>query len=207
MFNQLGTTDTEPNEHDELRRDLLETAVEILQNEGPDALTMRRLADKCDTSTNMIYTIFGGKDDLLREIFDGGRFLLEERCREVPEDLPPLERLYRLGRAFRDFALDHSTIYEAIHSSATSQEFEWRTSVFSMFLETIEDCIEAGILPDHVEPFDVTSALNAAAHGAISLQLSGFYDNEEQASDHYDEILGATFDGFRVDEPTQLPPS
>ena len=55
--------------HDEaLRVRLLDAAGALLAAEGPDALSVRRIATEVDTSTTAVYSLFGGKPGLLRAL-------------------------------------------------------------------------------------------------------------------------------------------
>lgn len=206
MLDRLKEPGTDASGHEELRGRLLERAVDLLEDEGASALTMRRLAEECETTTHMIYTLFGNKAGLVEEVFELGRRLVQERCQRVPDDLPPVERLYRLGRVYHEFAREHGTLYEAVYSSDATREFGWRSDLFEYFREAVEACREAGHLGEEIEPIRVTISLLAAAHGAISLELAGFFEDEKQASDHYDAAVRAAFDGYRVEDPTELPP-
>ena len=47
-----------------LRRALLDTASRLLVKEGPQALTMRRVAAAAGCSTTVLYTVFGGKNGI-----------------------------------------------------------------------------------------------------------------------------------------------
>jgi AcrR family transcriptional regulator len=206
MFDLSETASRDLDDEKKLRKELLETTVRLLREEGPSALKMRRLADECDTSTYKIYSTIGGKTDLILEIFEVGEQFLEDRLKEVSRDLSPVARLYRLGRVYRDFALENQALYDAIHSQNAPEGLVGQSVVFDLIKEVVESCVEDGVLPEDVDPEQVTRSLCAAAHGAVSLEITGFYDsNEQKASEEYDEAIRTAFDGYRVDDPTELP--
>ena len=60
------------------RADVLEAAERLLVIEGPDALSMRRLATELGTSYQVVYTRIGGKADVVRalHVASGGSSVL-----------------------------------------------------------------------------------------------------------------------------------
>src|SRR5436189_6359913 len=93
-----------------VRRLLLDAASRLLEAEGPDALTVRRIAAAAGCSTTVLYTLFGGKagvaEGLWREGFERLRQALEQA-----EGDDPLGRLAALGRAYRANALANRPYY------------------------------------------------------------------------------------------------
>ena len=74
-------------------RAVIEAAMAILRREGIDAITMRRVAKELDTGAASLYAYVGGRDELVRLLFDevAGTVRLEapnpERWREQLRDL------------------------------------------------------------------------------------------------------------------------
>src|SRR5262249_27160835 len=95
---------------EQLRRTILDVASRLLEAEGPDALTMRRIAGQGGWSTPGLYTQFGGKsgiaDALWREGFDRLLTALEGARGDTP-----LERVASMGRAYRVTALANRPYY------------------------------------------------------------------------------------------------
>ena len=93
-----------------VRQLILDTASRLLETEGPDALTMRRIASEAGCSTSVLYTMFGGKtgvtDGLWREGFERLRQALQQA-----EGDGPLGRLAAMGRAYRANALANPAYY------------------------------------------------------------------------------------------------
>ena len=67
----------------DLREELLQRAVAVLEHEGPVALRARRVASAAGTSTGALYELFGDKTGLVRAIFYEGFRMLAERLEEV----------------------------------------------------------------------------------------------------------------------------
>src|SRR5688500_15379106 len=102
-----------PKEHDEETRTALHAAAErLVAAGGPDALSVRAVADEAGTTTRAVYSLFGSKDGLVgalaRDAFD----LLVARAGAVRETKDPTADLVRTGvKGFRRFVLDHPSLY------------------------------------------------------------------------------------------------
>ncbi len=83
MLASMTSPSERPGEAAAVRQRLLEAAALLLDEEGPDALTARRLAAAANTSTMAVYTHFGGMPALVKEIVVEG-FKTARRPRERP---------------------------------------------------------------------------------------------------------------------------
>ena len=87
-----------PKIHDEsTKMALLEAGARVLAREGPAALTTRRVADEVGASTTAVYTLFGGKGGLVREIYIEGFARLAEAFAAVERGHDPVADLRALG--------------------------------------------------------------------------------------------------------------
>lgn len=185
------------------RRELLETTAQLLADQGRSALSVRRIADRCDVSTQMIYTLFGGKSELLRSLHRHGYEKLAEYFDELPDELGPHDRLAALGRAYRQFALDHPSLYRMMTGPPSADHDRARaaadrdTRSFQMLEDCIRRCIEEGDYGDDLDPREVADIHWAMVHGAVGLEIAGFYDDPEVAASRFAMALEAVASRFR----------
>lgn len=90
------------------REAIVDAAIELLDAEGLDAVTMRRVAEALDTGPASLYQHVGGKDELLE-------LLLDRVCTEVELVPPPTdgawqEPVKRLLRSMRAALVAHRDI-------------------------------------------------------------------------------------------------
>jgi AcrR family transcriptional regulator len=91
---------------------LLCRAEEIVEAEGLDALTVRRVATAAGTTTRAVYTAFGSKDALVIALGARGFDLLRDALDAVPETADPADDLVEAGvTVFRRFATAHPTLF------------------------------------------------------------------------------------------------
>jgi AcrR family transcriptional regulator len=91
------------------REAIVDTALRVLDEEGLDGLSMRRVAEELGTGAASLYWHVGSKDGLLDLIFD--RVIGEQR---VPDPEPERwqEQLQEVARAMRATILSHRDIVE-----------------------------------------------------------------------------------------------
>jgi AcrR family transcriptional regulator len=113
-----------PKVHDEaLRVRLLDEAGRLLSDEGPAALSMRRLANDVGTSTTAVYSLYGSKSALVRAVYLEGFSRFGSRLDAVVRSDDPVVDLLNLGLAYRDSALTDPHLY-AVMFGPVIPEFE-----------------------------------------------------------------------------------
>ena len=91
---------------------LLDEAERIVETEGLEALTVRRVAAGIDTTTRAVYTAFGSKDALLVALGARGFDLLRAGIEARPVTDDPAADLAEDGVAvFRRFMLEHPALF------------------------------------------------------------------------------------------------
>ena len=174
-----------PKLHDEaLRTRLLDRAAEVLSGDGPDALSLRRLATDVGTSTTAVYSLFGGKPGLLQAIYDEAFRRFAEHLSAVEPTGDAADDLARLARAYRASALDDPHMY-AVMFGMRGRGFEPEpaaeeraakeraAATFAPLVDAVRRGIAAGRLPQD-EPVTLAAACWATAHGLVSLEIGGF---------------------------------
>jgi AcrR family transcriptional regulator len=177
-----------------VRQLLLDAASRLLEAEGPDGLTMRRIAGEVGCSTSVLYTMFGGKagvaDGLWREGFERLRQALEQA-----EGDDPLGRLAAMGRAYRANALANRAYYAVMFQhpipgfQPSAQAYAESLRSLQVLVDAVADCIQAGVFRA-ADPTHIAGVLWAAAHGAVSLELAG-YEGTVDAEARFQDLLAA----------------
>ena len=184
----------------DLRGALLDAAGELLHREGPAALTTRRLAQAAGTTTQSIYTLFGGKQAIVRAMFREGYARLEARLRRVRDTDDPLFDLRESGRAYRAAALASPNYYDVMFGHPVAEfapsagDLAASSATRALLERSVQRCIDAGLLVPGVRAPDIARWLWAAVHGLVSLELAGYLDlgPKRGPSPIYDEYLAAS---------------
>jgi AcrR family transcriptional regulator len=184
-----------------LRQALLDAASELLVSEGPGALSMRRIAAAVGCSTTVLYTLFGSKDGVAEALFREGFERFGHHLRAVPAGPDALAHLEGLGRAYRHSALAGRNYYglmfeQAIPGftpSAEARSHAWST--LQVLIDAVARCVEDGVFRGG-DPVAMAEVIWAAAHGAVSLELAGFFADAGTAAERFRAVTAAVVSSF-----------
>lgn len=185
-----------------LRKNVIDAACILLAEEGPEAVTVRRVAQKLSCSTKIIYSIFGSKDGLANEMYLDGCRLLAESFQQVPVT-SVLADLEALCWAYWEFAQLHSAYYKMMFGGALSdfkpdeQSLEGTTTALSQILQTVIHAMEQGALKEH-DPLLVVRMFWSALHGVIHLQFAGHFSDVDMAQGVYAFTLKNALVAFKT---------
>lgn len=195
--------------HGDLRRALVEGALELLHERGPAGLTLRGAARKAGVSEAAPYRHFADKEALLASVAEEGfRALSREVVRSIDGISDPLESFRAHGLAYVRFALEHPHYYrimfgpEVVDKQAFPDLLEIATGAYEALFVSITACQQAGeILGDDVEALSV--AAWSVVHGLSSLIIDGQIRDagtdgvgRERAMEVADHILTMLFTGI-----------
>jgi AcrR family transcriptional regulator len=193
-----------PKLHDEaLRIRLLDTAAALLTSEGPDALSLRRLAAEAGTSTSAVYALFGGKPGILRGLFIEAFTRFGAHLDKVTPSDDPLTDLLVLGHAYRASALADPHLYAVMFGSSVPgfepapSDYAHAEAPFAPLLDTVRRAIAAGLLAD-TNPDLIATALWANVHGLVSLELRAATARASVSpAELFDTAIRANLNGWR----------
>ncbi|MBP0725343.1 TetR/AcrR family transcriptional regulator [Bacillus sp. RG28] len=186
-----------------LRKNVIDAACLLLLEEGPESVTVRRVAQKLNCSTKIIYSLFGNKDGLVNEMYMDGCRLLAETFQQVPVTEKVLDDLVAISWAYWQFAQHHSGYYKMMFGGELSdfkpdeQSLEGTITALSRIQQTIIRAIEQGEFEDN-DPLLVVRMLWSALHGVIHLQFAGHFSNLSMAQEVYEFTLNKTLSSFKT---------
>ncbi|WP_207930662.1 TetR/AcrR family transcriptional regulator [Streptomyces hainanensis] len=160
---------------------LLTAAARLLSEEGPAALTTRRLAREVGTSTMAVYTHFGSLPDLVRAVIHEGFQRVAERLRALPATDDPVADLFEECRVTVEYARAEPHHFAVMFSGSPlaglqMSEDDLRIGSYALRIarDTVERCIAAGRFRP-AEPWLVTRHLWCQTHGLIQLERAGYF--------------------------------
>lgn len=175
---RVSTADRDPD----VPRRLIDAAAAVLADEGPAALTTRRLAREVGASTMAVYTHFGGMPALVRAVVAHGFDRLYARVDAVPLTGDTLSDLTAMAAAYRAHALEHPQLYAVMFGSTplggyrlTPQERAVGLPAFEQLVHGVRRTMDAGVLRRD-DPAAVAGQLWTALHGYLMLELAGFHE-------------------------------
>ena len=166
-----------------VRAALLDAAAARLAEGGVQAVSVRGIAADVGTSTQAVYTYFGSKDDLLRAIVEEAFSRLAQELGSVAHTDDPLTDLIEAGWAYRRNALANPNLYRVMFErnplhlgSPVDGElppFDAGIDAFTHLEGLAARAVEVGAAEGPADRLALS--LWSAAHGAVSLELAGFF--------------------------------
>lgn len=191
MYNSVMTSlSSPPDPHDERRRDVVQAAASLLAEHGPAGLTLRRVASEVGGSTQLVYTLFGGKPGLADALYAEGFARLARRTEQALAAAPPVgdpDRIVACGRAYCDFARDDTAFFSLMFGRSVpgfapraETRRAGRAATLGLLTRTVAECVGAGTL----ESDDVAAVAHvcwATAHGVAGLLVAGLLREDDAA--------------------------
>lgn len=164
-----------------VRRRLLDEAARVLAEEGPAALSARRLVKAVGASTMAVYTHFGSMPALVREVMREGveRFL--SRVDAVAQGTDPVLELTELCRVYQEFARAEPDVYAVMFGGSSLAGFELTQDDRKMGVallrhprDAIRRCIASGRFRADVDADLLVRQLFVQMHGLAQLAHAGY---------------------------------
>jgi AcrR family transcriptional regulator len=163
----------------EIRPVLIDIAARLLAEDGPQALTTRRIAAEADSSTMAVYTHFGGMSGLVREIVHEGFARLQGYLTQVRQTADPVADIALLGRAYRHNALANSHLYAVMFGGAslagfslTDDDRQYGRYTLGNVVQCANRCVAAERFQG--DPELIAHQMWTATHGIVTLELGGY---------------------------------
>ncbi|WP_063059206.1 TetR/AcrR family transcriptional regulator [Nocardia sienata] len=160
-------------ERAERHRLIIETARELAETEGWDAVTVRKLADRIEYSQPVLYSHFTGKRAIVTAVAEDGITELATALHRARTAAPTdSDALAALAHTYLEFAAERPAVYEAMFSMSTDLQFgpEAPQSLRDAFAELV--AVLSPFAGEHdVETFTETGW--SALHGLATLERGG----------------------------------
>ena len=189
-----------PREHDETTAEaMVDAAGRLLRAEGVKALSVRRVAEEVDVSTQAVYSLFGGKAGLVRALHRTGFARLAAELGEVTTT-DPVARIRDLGLAYHRTARANPHLYDVMFECPvpefvpTEEDAAASLATLEVLRDAVAAAIEDGALVGDVD--DVTMVMWSTVHGVSSLDLAGALGTPEEADRRVRLALDASLDGL-----------
>ncbi|AKU92384.1 TetR/AcrR family transcriptional regulator [Vulgatibacter incomptus] len=161
--------------HGDLRRALLDAALEQVQQEGAATLSLREVARRAGVTHAAPYRHFASKEALLAAVAEEGFRTLREGLLEASVRLAgdPLGKLQAIGVAYVLFAVAHPAHFRVMFTVGQNDcDYpsldEASGSAFGVLVESIEEGRQAGALCD-VPASELAVTAWSTVHGLASL--------------------------------------
>lgn len=198
---------------DRLRERLITSAAAALATGGPSALSLRTVAEAAGTSTNAVYTLFGGKDGLVQAAVSAASAGFTAAQRAVGRSDDAAADLFALGRAYRGWALSNPELYAVMFGgrislpprpdpSAEGAAVPGTSDAIDPLVSTVLRLIDDGTFVG--DPEEIVQTIWASVHGMVTLELALWLDRPRPDRDRgYDAQLHAVQRAWRSEPASE----
>jgi AcrR family transcriptional regulator len=185
---------------------LLDAAERIVESEGLEALTVRRVGDAVGTTTRAVYSVFGSKDGLVVALGARAFELLRVEIEALPTTRNPAADLVDAGAGvFRRFATGHPALFRiGVQHSFPDAELaagfrDVAAAALAGLTARVERLEAAGLLAGRTVR-DAARAFHALCEGLAAIELRGLLPagDEERI---WRDALAALVHGFASRPP------
>ena len=175
----LGTAERREREKAELRQKILEAARDLFMDDGAEAVTMRKIAERIEYSPTAIYAHFPDKEALLLALCEHDFTAMLSEGAQLFNIEDPIERIRQSAQFYVEFALRRPHQYEFMFMTGGLDlvvPSEAAILVYRTAREAVAEGIAAGrFRPEWDDPCAILYALWAALHGVAALEIVGRY--------------------------------
>lgn len=197
---------TSPYHHGNLKEALLQTALETIDTQGLDAITLRDLTQRLGTSRTAVYRHFASKEALILGVIEKGYEELDLLFTPIFQDKTRSVdvRFETMGRAYLDFAIEHPNLYRLLFGENFRQEREelcdykdenQATGLYALIGLLIE-AQEEGII-GRANPMVQAATVWASIHGLASLLIDGHLMMSDNLEAIYEYSIGVLLKGLK----------
>jgi AcrR family transcriptional regulator len=166
-----------PYHHGNLKAALLDAALALISEVGPEAFTLREVARRAGVSHNAPYRHFRDKDELFAVVaVQGFERLTASMKRSAARGSTPKDRFRLCGRGYVSFALRWPQHFMVMFDLPSTRDKypEYAAAgdeAFATLLQYIIDCQESGVLAPG-NPKQIAFLVWSLVHGIAKLAIS-----------------------------------
>ena len=167
---------------EDLRDRLVAAALERLRTHASEHVSLRELAARCGTSTNAIYSIFGGKDALIEAVIELARAELLAHVVLFDEPDESLDAFGAAGRRYRAWARRHPDLYRLIVEDGGPIALGEQD--MARVIALVESLMAQGVLR-RTDPTALIITVWTSLHGFTLFELNRWPHGSEEADYYY----------------------
>jgi len=161
-----------------LRNEIVRVTAEMLQEKGPDGVTMRGVAESVGSSPTIIYHYFKSKDGLLHSAVAQGLEWFGEAIAGARTEGSGVERLRAIGRAFVEWGIRNPAMYRLMFEQqlprpAEGEELADRRRGWTTQRDQLAEIFAREPQAHPPTPEMAANLTFTGMHGIVSLAISG----------------------------------
>jgi AcrR family transcriptional regulator len=149
---------------------ILETAIQLLERDGREAISMRKLAEALGLQASSLYRYYMDKNALEQAIAARAASQLQNALETTIRPLRSASKvLHQSARTYRHFATKHPELYDLMMTNFTPASVPEGKALWNLVLEVI------GRITGNSDDTAAAVALWAFLHGFVTLERGGLF--------------------------------
>lgn len=194
----MTESNNQPYHHGDLRRVLIEAALDMLQEEKGLQFTLREIARRAGVSHAAPYRHFSDKVALLAEVAEVGfEKMGEQLTAAIQEDLPIEEQLIAIGKAYIEFGISNPALYQLMFSADAEKKEDEPAAMatLNILITLLKRGQEEGAFK--IRPIQgQAAACCAMVHGLTMLAINGLLVPEKFGENPIESALATLSEGI-----------
>lgn len=196
-----------------MRARLMQVAEQLLDQHGPDGLSIRELARECGVSTMGIYTLFGGRPGVMQALYVQGFARLLDHALSAEDREDPANWLIGQMVSYRRFAIHNVGMYRLMFGGQrrfvpadSNSRFAGLTvpvtdayPSFAALVDAVSACLAISAWDELSPVEDVAFGVWAHLHGLVGLEIAGYVPEADAARRFGGAVRMLMISQFRFD--------
>lgn len=185
-----------------LRPQILQAALDVLQEQGLDRVTMRAVADRAGVTAPALYWHFADKVALIREVGRELSRVFMDRMTQASAAPGSDAKLRRTLEVFRIFAVAHPSYFHMLFvRPPTTKRGEIRDgaaspAIFQLLADRVSECMRDGTLAKG-DAQSLAMTLAALAQGVVVMHRGGRFPSDAAFVAFFDLSIERMLRGLR----------
>jgi AcrR family transcriptional regulator len=194
----MGIAERKIRQKEDVRASILKAAWQLVENEGWQAVSIRKIAEAIEYSVPVIYDHFQNKDAILLEFTKEGFRILNERLEKAKSQFAdPVRQLEAIAYAYWHFAFENQEYYRLMYglgmpNCEMAQKIAELATFTEIIMSTLKEIIRNSNKKD-IDPFLKFHTFWSLLHGLISINLTV---NDQSARELNTMVLNDFMIGF-----------
>lgn len=177
--------------------DVTGAALEVLDANGPDELTLSKVAGELGVQSSALYNHVRGVSGLRQNVAAASSEALTTSLRDAAIARSGRDALWAVGTAYRQFAVDHPGQFAAatlMFGDPAPETTEAITAITELFVRIVDGL---GVAEDRI--IDDARAIHSAIRGFVILELTLGFDASADLNKSFEHLLEVLLRGISPD--------
>lgn len=198
----MGINERKEREKTEMRKRIVDAAVQMFKEEGYEKVSIRNIADKIEYSPATLYLYYKDKDQLLLDVQRDAFDQLNEAFQKIKFEGGPFRHLEQIFESYIRFAFEHPELYDLMFimkapMNAVEDESHWENGddAFDVLKKCVAHCIAEDVIR-FKDPIVGSVSIWGFVHGLLSLNIKCRFKPTHLETEEVEEVMKKAYANY-----------